>query len=437
MADEKISVDVAVIGGGLAGLATAAYLARGKRSVLLCEKASALGGRAATTAIGEYRFNLGPHALYASSHGIDVLRYLGVAVRGGKPNASGGFAIDRGAKHALPGGFLSLLTTGLFGLPAKLETAGLLAGFGRIDPQPLLGTPLDEWLESNVHHPDVRRLLAALVRVATYSHDPRRLSAGAAIAQVQKALGGGVLYLDGGWQTLVDGLRAAAQAAGVRIVCASRASAVERRGDAWRVWLADDTAINCGAAVLAIGPEAAAALVGGADGATLRTWAEAAIPVKAACLDLALTRLPQPRSKFALGIDRPLYLSVHSAVARLAPPEHAVIHVAKYLGDADSDAKADERELEGLMDLVQPGWRDVVAQRRFLPNMLVANALPTAASGGTAGRPGPCVPGADNLYVVGDWVGADGMLADASLASAKAAAERILRGGEKTARAAA
>ena len=89
------------------------------------------------------------------------------------------------------------------------------------------------------------------------------------------------------------------------------------------------------------------------------------------------------------------------------------------------------------MDLVQPGWRDVVAQRRFLPNMLVANALPTAASGGTAGRPGPCVPGADNLYVVGDWVGADGMLADASLASAKAAAELILRGGEKTARAAA
>src|SRR5215470_9266460 len=134
----KNSADVVVIGGGLGGLAAAAYLARGGRSVLLCEKASALGGRAATTAIGEYRFNLGPHALYAGSHGIDVLRSLGVAVRGGKPNASGGFAVDRGAKHALPGGFLSLLTTGLFGLPAKLETARLLAGFGRIDPQPLL-----------------------------------------------------------------------------------------------------------------------------------------------------------------------------------------------------------------------------------------------------------------------------------------------------------
>src|SRR5262249_4558796 len=149
---------------------------------------------------------------------------------------------------------------------------------------------------------------------------------------------------------------------------------------------------------------------------TVRAWAESAIPVKAACLDVALTRLPRPRATFALGIDRPLYLSVHSAVAELGPADHAVIHLGKYLGSADSDAKQDERELEGLLDLVQPGWRDVVAQRRFLPNMLVANALPSAAGGGTAGRPGPRVPGADNLYVVGDWVGPHGLLADASLA---------------------
>jgi len=276
--------------------------------------------------------------------------------------------------------------------------------------------------------------VAALVRVATYSNDPERLSAATAIAQVQAALGGGVLYLDGGWQTLVDGLRAAAATAGVRIVTSTRAASMEREGAGWRVQLADRSAIDATTVVVAAGPDTAAALLSGAVRSTVEGWAAAAIPVKAACLDLALSRLPQPRATFALGIDRPLYLSVHSAFAALGPQGNAVIHVAKYLGRAESDPKADERELETLLDLVQPGWREVVVQRRFLPDMLVAHALPTAASGGTAGRPGPAVPGADDLYVVGDWVGTEGLLADASLASAKRAASLILQGASRRAR---
>src|ERR1043166_9028377 len=50
---------------------------------------------------------------------------------------------------------------------------------------------------------DVIRMLA---RVATFTNDPRRQSAGAVIDQLQLALKGNVLYLDGGWQTIVDGL---------------------------------------------------------------------------------------------------------------------------------------------------------------------------------------------------------------------------------------
>jgi phytoene dehydrogenase-like protein len=115
-------------------------------------------------------------------------------------------------------------------------------------------------------------------------------------------------------------------------------------------------------------------------------------------------------------------------VAKLAPADGATIHVAKYLDpDAPSDAKSDERQLEGLLDLVQPGWRELVVERRFLPSMTVYHAMVTAAQGGTAGRPGPAVPGIANLYVVGDWVGAEGLLADASLSSAKQAARLISR----------
>jgi hypothetical protein len=73
---------------------------------------------------------------------------------------------------------------------------------------------------------------------------------------------------------------------------------------------------------------------------------------------------------------------------------------------------------------MQPGWREVLVKKRPLPNMIVSNALVTAAAGGLAGRPDVKI--ADNLYIVGDWVGNKGLLSNASFASAKRAAQLIL-----------
>jgi phytoene dehydrogenase-like protein len=166
-------------------------------------------------------------------------------------------------------------------------------------------------------------------------------------------------------------------------------------------------------------PNVAAAITHGDGGAVLRTWASEATPVKAACLDLGLRRLPDPRRLFVVGIDRPLYFSVHSASARLAPQGAAVIHVAKYLGpdDQKADAKAVEAELEAFCDVVQPGWRDEVVERRYLPSMMVTGALVEAGRG----RPGPEVAGVPSLLVAGDWVGSESMIADAAMASGRLA----------------
>ena len=59
-------------------------------------------------------------------------------------------------------------------------------------------------------------------------------------------------------------------------------------------------------------------------------------------------------------------------------------------------------------------------------------ALPIAAGGGFAGRPGPRVPGLEDLYLAGDWVGPEGFLVDASVASARRAAGLALEDGVAT-----
>ena len=105
-----------------------------------------------------------------------------------------------------------------------------------------------------------------------------------------------------------------------------------------------------------------------------------------------------------------------------------MIHVAKYLPtNAKDSAQSIEQELEGVLELMQPGWRELVIERRFLPRITVSHALVTAKQGGLTGRPMPAVPGLDGLYVAGDWVGHEGQLADASFASAKLAAAMILQ----------
>jgi phytoene dehydrogenase-like protein len=428
MTDQTTEREAIVVGGGLAGLTAATLLARTGTRVTLYERSTALGGRAVTQEDAGFRLNLGPHALYRAGAAARVLRELGVDVPGGVPKPSGGHAVAAGVAHTLPAGPISLLTTGLLRLPAKLEFARLLGALGRTDTAPLDRTPVRDWLARDVRHAEIRDLVAALFRLATYTNDSDRQSAGAALRQLQLALAKNVTYVDGGWQTLVDGLRNAATASGVRLVAGRRIVRVEHDGSVHAAVLEGGERSPVSQIVLAMGPDEAAALLDGDARATVAAWAAGAVPVRAATLDVGLARLPRPRSTFALGIDRPLYLSVHSAVARLARPGQAMIHVARYLPvGTESDPRADERELEGLLDTIQPGWREHVLVRRFLPRLTVMNAMVTAALGGTAGRPGPAVPGVRGLFVAGDWVGAEGLLADASVASAARAAELALR----------
>jgi hypothetical protein len=141
-------------------------------------------------------------------------------------------------------------------------------------------------------------------------------------------------------------------------------------------------------------------------------------PVRVATLDVALRSLPKPRHTVAFGVDVPLYFSVHSALARLAPDGGAVIHATKYLRPDETADGETEHELEELMTQMQPGWRDQLAFKQFLPNLVVTHAEATAAIGGVGGRPSARLAAYDNVAIAGDWVGPRGQLSDACAASA-------------------
>jgi hypothetical protein len=178
--------------------------------------------------------------------------------------------------------------------------------------------------------------------------------------------------------------------------------------------------------ILATGPDDAAKLVDGGAYAPLREIVDPLIPARVACLDVALRSLPEPRYPVVQDLERPRFLSAQSVYSRIAPEGGAMISTFKMLDPTHpSDPKQDERELEDLLDTVQPKWREVLVKRIFLPHIEAIGMLPTARAGGYAGRPGSVVPGISALYLAGDWIG-KGFLSDPSMDSARQVAQLVL-----------
>lgn len=399
--------DVLIIGGGWAGLWSARALAGTGLSVRLIERREVLGGRAITDGPPGFHLNLGAHALYQRGAARAALAEVGIVPKGGVPAQSGSLALIGEQAHVLPSGFVSFLTTSLLEGGARWAIVGALTRAMRVDLAEVAGRSIGQWLDQTVRHPRARAVMSMLVRLTTYAGDEVHLDAGAALLQLRSGLRGNVLYLDGGWGTVVSALRDAAVGLGADVRVGLTAERITSDGGEVAVETSAGT-MRARAVIAAVTPDTAGKLLPGLD-------LSGVIPVRAAVLDVALSQLPVPAHRLALGVDRPLYLSVHSEVARLAPAGGAVVHTIRY-GGAGPDGEA---ELEGLLDRVQPGWRAHVVERRYLPRITVAHALPRPD------RPRPEASGMDGVFLAGDWVGPSGMLADAALASAKVAVEAV------------
>lgn len=406
---------VNIVGGGIAGLIAAVELGRSGVAVELFESAADLGGRARTKAADGFFLNQGPHALYNGGALKRALDRLGIAYAGGRGMARSRKAIWKGRLHSLPVDGKSLMLSSLFGLRDKVVFARV---FQRLVKGERAEGSFTDWLDAQTFSPVVRSSLEALGRLSAYANGSDHVSASAMLVQIRMALGG-TLYLDHGWVTFIAGLAQAAREAGVTVNVGARVERVETDAHGSRVVLADGRVGVGNATILAVGPHHAAALA--SDVGSLQAEAREAKAVRANTLDLALKRFPEGAGEFALGIDGPFYLSLHSGSAKLAPEGGAVVHIAKYLPASEGPSRDAIAELEAIADLVMPGWRTLEVMRQELRGMTVANGMPRW----DRARPGVALADAPGLFIAGDWVGAEGMIADCAAASGVEAASAV------------
>jgi hypothetical protein len=326
-----------------------------------------------------------------------VLHTLGVRPRGRMlPNEAWGIA---GARLApLPGGPVTWLRTSWL---RGTERLALLSWFLRL--RRIAADKGGSWGERVADAPDgVRRLLDTLARTATYAWPVDPLDGPTVARQVLLALRG-VLYLDGGWQTLVDGLLGRADALGVQVLPGEEALEVS-----------DGLRTATGA------PRRRSRRVGPA-GAVLAAPRRAARLVCPRAHELPRSRRPvAPRAgRGARGGGSPCTCRSTPAQPRSRPRGQRLIHLGRYLAPGE---EPDRAELEQLADRVVPGWREGMGLQRYTPALTVVHALPIA---GVARTPAQLDSG---VWVVGDAVDAPGLLADAVAASAAQAARGYPRG---------
>ncbi|MFO0593667.1 MAG: FAD-dependent oxidoreductase [Myxococcaceae bacterium] len=344
--------DVAVVGGGPGGLVTAARAARLGAKVVVLEQAAQPGGFGRSPALGGLPVNLGPHALYLGGTAHRALQELGVPLTGFVPGGPGFFESD-GALVPMPMSVGGLLGASWLSWRERVELA--------LSLREVLGAPpagtFADWLARR-RSGQVRAFFATLMRVSSYVNAPQLLSAARAFSQLRQVVSPrsqGVLYLDDGWQGFVDAL-----AKRVEVRCASRVTKVEPG----RVHLQGGAVLEASQVALAVPLAAAASMLGQPAPGGL-------VPVRAACLDLVLRTLPKPERRLVFGLDEPTYFSVHTAPGGAPLRVHALWYLP--CGGPEEDVAA---KLEAFVDRAQPGWRDVLVERRYFPHMRVMEDVP-------------------------------------------------------------
>mgnify|MGYP001190351537 FL=1 len=421
-------VDVAVVGGGIAGLVAANDLARAGKSVVVFEKSAQFGGRAITVRKKGALFNLGGHALYLGGSADTIFQELGLKLEGGSPSRRVSVIWKN---RVMP------LSRFLFGRDmswtGRIELLRMLAKLGRIDTDngEMTSISVREWLEREMRDPMVRNVFYALIRTGTFTQAPDLQYIGPALRQVQRSFRKqGVLYVQGGWQSIIDQLREKVVRAGAIVAGSAGVEAIGHDGgEVCRLHLSNGETMEIGYVISAVPLAETCRLVQDAGRTSLQVWKDQARAVSVACLDLCLRRLPVPNRNVVLGIDQPVFFSNQSkATPSLAEDGSWVMHLIKYNGyngAGESDPKKDEAFLEQMMDRIQPGWRKEVVARQFLPNMTVVGDYMHIDR--IDKTPGPVVPEIRGLYVAGDWASHGEVLVDAAAASGRRAAQRLLQ----------
>ncbi|MEU8887782.1 NAD(P)-binding protein [Streptomyces sp. NPDC048442] len=366
--------NVAVIGGGIAGLTAAITAAEAGVGVDLYEGHGSLGGRGRATP-APYTAHEGPHVFYADLDHWKWLTDRDLVGKLGRPSLRDlrfGFVRDGRLRSAPPAGLVRMM------MPGRPRTAPVDMTF-------------HAW--ASERYGEAAAVAAArAVGVVTYDADTGRLSAAFVWGLFRRVFATTVptvRWVVGGWQAVLGRMEARARELGVRIHLESRVTE-----------LPEDRPV-----VVATELAAAGRLLGDDS----LEWQSGHVVM----LDVAVRS--DRRDRFiAFDLDGGGFHESYSMQdPTVAPAGESLFQLDMPVRAGESLADARER-LESLADLTVPGWRDRTTWSRTATAKGRTGALDLP---GQTWRDRPAVDRGDAVFLAGDMVAAPGMRGEISIFS--------------------
>lgn len=372
---------ITIVGGGIAGLVAAIACAEEGAKVRLVEAHEQLGGRARSTD-GPYKANLGPHAMYKDGAFWKWMRERDIL-----PEHSS--ARLTGARLRI-GGILRR-TPPLGALPAILRLRGREAP---------MATDFRTWMATHVDD-ETAAMLSSGAGVFTFHHDPGELSAAFVWPRMVRLLLTApsiVRYPVAGWSTLVAALEQRVRELGVAVDTGTRMEELP----------ATPT-------IVATELDQARELLGDSN----LHWRSGCT----VCLDIGV-RYRRGDPTIVSDLDESGWIGRYSgANPTIAPDGEELIQAQMPIRPSESVDLAAAR-LERFLDIGIQDWRarETWSRRQVMDARSGALDMP-----GSSWRDRPAVDRGDGVFLAGDMVAAEGMLAEVSWASAIEASRLALQ----------
>lgn len=435
---EEPVMEVAVIGGGLAGLTAAAYLSQspGVRGVLF-ERSPQWGGRAFTYEKSGFTLNYGAHAIYGiDRHTITKLeKELGLNISS-KQVDKRKVMYEKGEKLSpAPLDFVNLVKTDVLSPGQKVrfvaEITAMIANIHQLRKYPTLGDYLAETNQDD----DLKELWEHLVCSNFFisPEDARRVP-GHVISDYYQNLflsQKPVNYILGSWAVITNQLKAKIDASG-RWESVLQEGVDGIRYENGKYWLkTKNREQSFDRVVFAMPSQQVVKLLKGTPWEPFMASYESNTATEVLVYDVGLSRVVNRPFSYISDMNNKMFITDvsatdHTLVASGGQLLQGVAYLSDetFRGDEDRRAYLDERQaqMEALFDRHYPGWRDAVTVKRMSKKAMVQSVKNVAGNRLLPNRL-ESVP----FYFCGDGCTGKGELAERAFSSARIAANLVLK----------
>lgn len=423
-----MSEKVVVVGGGLAGLSSAARLAKKGYQVQLLEKTPKLGGRAITIPLKGFNFNFGAHAIYGRDQ--SVLRKfeseLGLKVDWKHFSPKKAFYDMGSFTTPMPSTLERLYRTKVLDTENKVrfayEIIKTLTSLERGQEDILIGDYLQDEPEQ------IRDLFLTLASSNFFSNEPEKIPSPLFFRYYKRlfAAQNPVAYIGGGWQSIVDGLAKILEEHGGEIVNKEKISKVEMDGRRVTAIHGKESVYTADRFIFCVPPKELVSMFEETPYQHLFEEYNRYRSNQVVVYDIGLKeRITSPYTYIYHKEERIFITDISHYDQTCTPEGGQLLQAISYMNPEEMEQdKGKEKisSIESVYDKHYPGWRDLLVAKRLSKRATVQEIK--------------CVEdqrlmpiqfySLDNSYFAGDWCQGEGQLSELSFSSAYEVTQRIV-----------